>query len=279
MKFATLKNGQLVAIEGDNMVPLDELEFNGTMLDLIQADESILDILMKEFEKAKKKSLKDEVFDAPYRNPSKIIAIGLNYVDHASESKMELPKNPLVFTKFPSSIISATDTILIPEKLTDKVDYEVELGVIVGKKAKNVPLDEALSYVFGYTVLNDISARNLQFSDKQWVRAKSLDTFCPLGPVIVTRDEVSDPQNLHLTCSVNGKVLQDDNTSSMIFSVADLISQVSEYFTLEPGDLIATGTPSGVGFSRKPPVFLKKGDTVKSSIEGIGELVNPVDKI
>jgi len=279
MKFATLKNGRPVAIDDDGMVPLKELEFNGSMLEFIQADKSIQDILEKEFKKANKKSLDDVEFDAPYRNPSKIIAIGLNYVDHASESKMELPKNPLVFTKFPSSIISATDTILIPEKLTDEVDFEVELGVIIGKRAKNVSKEDALSHVFGYTVLNDISARDLQFEDKQWVRAKSLDTFCPLGPVIVTADEIEDPQNLHLTCSVNDKTLQDDNTKNMIFGVADLISQVSTYFTLEPGDLIASGTPSGVGFSRKPPIFIKPGDTVTTKIEGIGTLVNPVDKI
>ena len=191
---------------------------------------------------------------------------------------MEVPEHPLVFTKFPSSIISATDAIEIPADLTDQVDYEVELGIIIGKKAKHVSQEEALSHVFGYTVLNDISARDLQFSDEQWVRGKSLDTFCPMGPVIVTADEVPEPQSLDLGCSVNGKILQEDNTKNMIFGVTALVSKLSHSFTLEPGDIIASGTPQGVGFSRQPPVFLTPGDKVKTWVEGIGELHNPVTK-
>src|SRR5699024_6871947 len=166
-------------------------------------------------------------FAAPVDNPPKIVAIGVNYADHATESEMDLPDTPLVFTKFNSSIISATDAVEIPTELTQEVDYEVELGVVIGKKAKNLSLEDAMDHVFGYTVINDVSARDLQFSDEQWVRGKSLDTFCPMGPVIVTADEISDPQNLDIQCGVNGKTLQDDNTKNMIFDVADLVSRLS----------------------------------------------------
>ena len=279
MKLATLKDGRLVVISDNQYVPLEKVGFEGTMLDLIQAGNGKLKSMAEVLKTISYGDTLDmENLDAPLNNPSKIVAIGLNYVDHASESKMELPKSPLVFTKFPSSITSPFGSILIPENLTNEVDYEAELGVVIGRKAKNVPLNQALSYVFGYTVLNDVSARDLQFGDKQWVRGKSLDTFCPLGPFIVTADEISDPQNLEIGCSVNGQTLQDANTKDMIFKVADLISQLSYSFTLGPGDIIATGTPSGVGFSRKPPVLLKPGDTVKTWVKGIGELINPVKK-
>ncbi|HKI46280.1 MAG TPA: fumarylacetoacetate hydrolase family protein [Balneolales bacterium] len=279
MKLATLKDGRLVVISDNEYVPLEKVGFEGTMLDLIQAGTGKLESLAEVLKTAScSNSLDRENLDAPLNNPSKIVAIGLNYVDHASESKMELPESPLVFTKFPSSITAPFGSIRIPENLTNEVDYEAELGVVIGRKAKNVPLNQALSYVFGYTVLNDVSARDLQFGDKQWVRGKSLDTFCPMGPFIITADEIPDPQNLEIGCSVNGQTLQDANTKDMIFNVADLISQLSYSFTLEPGDIIATGTPSGVGFSRKPPVLLKPGDTVKTWVKGIGELVNPVKK-
>jgi 2-keto-4-pentenoate hydratase/2-oxohepta-3-ene-1,7-dioic acid hydratase in catechol pathway len=215
-------------------------------------------------------------FDAPYYNPGKLIAIGLNYVDHAAESKMELPKSPLVFTKFNSSITGPTDPVRIPEQLTSEVDYEVELGVVIGKKATNVSIEEALDFVFGYTVINDVSARDIQFADKQWVRGKSLDTFCPMGPIIVTADEIPNPQSLKLGCQVNGTDLQNDTTKNMIFGVAVLVSELSKSFTLYPGDIIATGTPAGVGFSRKPPVYLCPGDTMRTWIEHIGELNNPI---
>lgn len=279
MKLATLKDGRLVTISDNQFIALEKVGFEGTLLDLIRAGNGKLDSLAELLKKGTdKESLDLEDLDAPLQNPSKIVAIGLNYVDHASESKMELPKNPLVFTKFPSSITSPFGPILIPQDLTKEVDYEAELGVVIGKKAKNVSLKEALSYVFGYTVLNDVSARDLQFADKQWVRGKSLDTFCPMGPYVVTADEIPDPQYLEIGCSVNGQTLQDANTKDMIFKVADLVSQLSHSFTLEPGDVIATGTPSGVGFSRKPPVLLKPGDTVETWVKGIGKLVNPVKK-
>lgn len=280
MKLTTLKDGTPTAIIDNQSITLADLGFDGSLLDLIKSDESDYKHIEQALnqQSAERRPVSAEDFAAPISNPSKIVAIGLNYLDHASESKMEVPDTPLVFAKFSSSIISATDAIEIPADLTSKVDYEVELGIMIGKNAKNISPDKALSHVFGYTVINDISARDLQFSDKQWVRGKSLDTFCPLGPVIVTTDEISDPQNLDIGCSINGKTLQQANTKDMVFGVADLVSLLSRSFTLEAGDIIASGTPQGVGFSRKPPVYLTPGDTVRTWISGIGELNNPVKK-
>ena len=189
---------------------------------------------------------------------------------------MELPKHPLVFTKFNSSITGPFDPIVIPSSLTEKVDYEVELAVVIGKEAKNVAKESALDYVFGYTIINDVSARDIQFADGQWVRGKSLDTFCPMGPYIVTADEIIDPQNLTLTCTININLLQNASTKDMIFSVADLISILSKSFMYEPSDIISTGTPSGVGFIRKPPVYLQNDDVMITEIKNIGKLINKV---
>lgn len=219
----------------------------------------------------------DVRFLAPLTAPGKVVAIGLNYMDHCREQNIPVPDRPIVFTKFNTSIIGPGDSISWDSTLTQQVDYEVELGVVIGKRAKSVPVMQALDYVFGYTIINDVSARDLQFSDRQWVRAKSLDTFCPMGPVIVTKDEIPDPQQLELRTILNGEVVQNSSTAEMIFSVADLISFLSHSFTLEPGDVIATGTPDGVGVFRTPPVFLKHGDRVILEIEKIGRLENPVD--
>lgn len=277
MRLATLKDGSAVIVSKSGIIPFAKLGFTGSMLDLINSGEDELNKLRESLEGIKKDFiLAHKTLAAPLKNPPKIVAIGLNYFDHAKESNMEIPKSPLVFAKFNSSITGPTDPIIIPAKITQQVDYEAELGVIIGKRAKNIEKGKALDYVFGYTILNDVSARDIQFPDKQWVRGKSLDTFCPMGPVIVTKDEIPDPQNLELGCSVNGITLQQDNTKNMIFNVAELISQLSFSFTFEPGDIIATGTPSGVGFSRTPPVFLKSGDVVCTWIKGIGEIINPV---
>jgi 2-keto-4-pentenoate hydratase/2-oxohepta-3-ene-1,7-dioic acid hydratase in catechol pathway len=277
MRLATLKDGSSIVVSRSGIIPFSKLGFVGSMRELIEAGEAEWKKLEDSIKGIKKDIiLSHRTLDAPLRNPSKIVAIGLNYFDHAKESKMEIPKSPLVFAKFNNSITGPTDPIIIPLKITQQVDYEAELGVIIGKKAKNIEKEEALDYVFGYTILNDVSARDIQFSDKQWVRSKSLDTFCPMGPVIVTKDEIPDPQNLELGCSINGVTLQQDNTKNMTFSVAELISQLSHSFTFEPGDIIATGTPRGVGFSRTPPVFLKSGDVICTWIKGIGEIINPV---
>ncbi|HEX9413954.1 MAG TPA: fumarylacetoacetate hydrolase family protein [Ktedonobacterales bacterium] len=217
----------------------------------------------------------DVRLEAPVRAPTKIIAIGVNYLDHCREQGIDPPQEPLVFSKFPSALIGPHDAITWDPTLTQQVDPEVELGVVIGKRCRAVSADEALAYVFGYTVVNDVSARDLQFGDGQWTRGKNLDTFCPVGPAIVTTDELPDPQALHLRLWINDRLQQDGTTADMIFSVAQIIAHVSRFTTLEPGDLITTGTPKGVGCFRQPPVYLKPGDLVRCAIDGIGELVNP----
>jgi 2-keto-4-pentenoate hydratase/2-oxohepta-3-ene-1,7-dioic acid hydratase in catechol pathway len=277
MKLAVIKNKGAAVITSKGYVLLSTLGFVGSLEQFILAGNSVLTDIQDKLAQSKEFiSYKDEELDAPLRNPGKIVAIGLNYIDHASESKMELPKHPLVFTKFNSSITGPFDPITIPSSLTEKVDFEVELAVVIGKEAKNVSKESALDYVFGYTIINDVSARDIQFADGQWVRGKSLDTFCPMGPYIVTTDEIIDPQNLTLTCTVNNNLLQNASTKDMIFSVADLISILSKSFTYEPGDIISTGTPSGVGFIRKPPVYLQNDDIVITEIQQIGKLINKV---
>ena len=206
--------------------------------------------------------------------PSKIVCVGLNYRDHAEESGMALPERPLLFSKWPNTLIGPGDPILLPA-ISNEVDYEAELGVVIGRRASGVAQEDALSYVRGYVCANDVSARDLQFADGQWARGKSLDTFCPVGP-LVPASEVPDPQALRIRAILNGRTLQDSNTQQMIFSVAEVIAFISQAITLEPGDLILTGTPPGVGFVRKPPIFLQPGDEITIEIDGIGALTNPV---
>jgi 2-keto-4-pentenoate hydratase/2-oxohepta-3-ene-1,7-dioic acid hydratase in catechol pathway len=211
---------------------------------------------------------------APVPRPGKVVAIGRNYREHADEEGVEPPTAPLVFSKWPSSVVGHGDDIRWDPELTRQVDYEAELAVVIGRTARNVSEAAALDHVLGYTCLNDVSARDLQFGDGQWVRGKSLDTFCPMGPILVTADELADPQDLAIVCRVGDEVLQDSRTSQMYFPVASIISFLSRSFTLEPGDVIATGTPAGVGAFRDPPRFLGDGDRVTVEIEGIGALVN-----
>lgn len=213
---------------------------------------------------------------APITAPQKIIAIGLNYADHAREAGLTLPTAPIGFIKTSNSIVGPGDEIRFASDTTTQLDYEAELAVVIGRRVRNTPVNEALSAVFGYTVCNDVSARDAQFADAQWFRGKSFDTFCPLGPWIVTADELPDPQRLAVTCRVNGTTLQDSSTAEMVFGVAELISYFSRFMTLEPGDVIATGTPHGVGFVRTPPIFLQDGDVVEAEVEGIGVLRNTV---
>lgn len=210
----------------------------------------------------------------PVPNPAKIVCIGLNYLDHCRETGIEPPSQPLIFTKFTSSLANPQDPIVWEETLTEQVDFEAELAVVIGRTARHVPVDQALTHVAGYTIANDVSARDLQFGDGQWVRGKSLDTFCPLGPYLVTADEIPDPQALKIRCEVNGNVMQDSHTGEMIFGVAELISFCSRSFTLFPGDLILTGTPHGVGLGRTPRVWLQDGDLVTIEIENLGRLQN-----
>jgi 2-keto-4-pentenoate hydratase/2-oxohepta-3-ene-1,7-dioic acid hydratase in catechol pathway len=212
--------------------------------------------------------------------PTAILCIGLNYHQHAKETRSKLPKYPVLFMKNPAALNNPGDPIIIPPSCKNpfQVDYEVELAVVMGKAAKDVTADEALNYVLGYSVANDVSARRWQKNSGggQWVLGKSFDTFCPLGPCLVTTDEIPDPQTLQIKCILNQKVMQDTNTSDMIFSVAEIIEFLSSCMTLLPGTVILTGTPSGVGFVRNPPVFLKPGDAVELTIDKIGTLSNPV---
>jgi 2-keto-4-pentenoate hydratase/2-oxohepta-3-ene-1,7-dioic acid hydratase in catechol pathway len=211
---------------------------------------------------------------APVPRPGKIVAIGRNYRDHVDEEGIEPPPAPLVFGKWPSSVIGHGAEIRWDPALTTQVDYEAELAVVIGRPTRRVPEAEALAAVLGYTCLNDVSARDLQFGDGQWARGKSLDTFCPMGPTLVTPDEIGDPQDLDITCRVDGEVVQHANTRQMFFGVAAIISYCSQSFSLEPGDVIATGTPGGVGIFRDPPILLDDGNEVEVEIEGVGRLVN-----
>jgi 2-keto-4-pentenoate hydratase/2-oxohepta-3-ene-1,7-dioic acid hydratase in catechol pathway len=211
----------------------------------------------------------------PIDRPGKIIAVGLNYRDHAEEQGVELPSAPLLFAKWQTSLIGPGEAIVLP-RVSRRVDYEAELGVVIGDRARGVSAEDALGAVGGYICVNDVSARDLQFSDVQWTRGKSADTFCPVGPELVPAADVANPQALRVRCILNGEVMQDSTTANMIFTVAEIIAHASATMTLEPGDLIATGTPAGVGVFRKPPVLLKVGDEVTVEIEGIGALTNPV---
>lgn len=209
--------------------------------------------------------------------PSKIVAIGLNYFDHVRETGMEQPKQPLVFAKFPSSLVVSGQPLLIDAALTQRVDWEVELAVVIGREARAVSEAAALDHVWGYAVANDVSARDVQFADGQWVRGKSMDTFCPISALLVSRDKVPDPQALRLLTRVNGEVVQDSTTAEMIFSVAELIAYCSRSFALLPGDLLLTGTPWGCGEFMDPPRHLSDGDVVEVEIPGVGVVANPVE--
>jgi len=208
---------------------------------------------------------------APVAGVGKIIAIGLNYADHAAEAGMALPEEPIIFTKAITSLSGPTDPVVLP-KGSEKGDWEAELAVVIGKRAQYVEEADALSHIAGYAVLNDVSERAFQLETTgQWVKGKSFDTFAPFGPWLVTPDEVPDPQNLRIWCEVSGQMMQDGNTKTMVFNVFNLVSVVSQYMTLMPGDIIATGTPPGVGLGMKPPRFLKAGDVMRVGIEGLGE--------
>jgi 2-keto-4-pentenoate hydratase/2-oxohepta-3-ene-1,7-dioic acid hydratase in catechol pathway len=209
--------------------------------------------------------------------PGKIICVGLNYRDHAEETGAELPKAPLLFAKWGNTLIGHGEAIVLPPESAE-VDYEAELGVVIGTGGRHIAEADALDHVRGYICVNDVSARDLQFADGQWTRGKSPDTFCPVGPRLVPREEIADPQALAIRCVLNGEVMQDSTTANMIFSVAEIISYVSRTVTLDPGDLIATGTPAGVGVFRDPKVLLKDGDEVTVEVEGLGALTNPVKK-
>jgi 5-carboxymethyl-2-hydroxymuconate isomerase len=269
---------KLVTFTHDNRTQLGELE--GDKVYVLAGPDTMrmIDVLRRGITPNRLNQsypLSEVTLNAPL-HPGKIIAIGLNYAKHAAETGAALPPAPIIFAKFPSSVIGPGEAITWSRSITTQVDWEVELAVVIGKKARNVTEEDSLKHVYGYTVANDVSARDLQIRiDRQWTRGKSLDTFCPLGPCIVTRNEIPDPNKLNLKTIINGKVMQDSNTEDLIFNVQQLISYCSRMFTLEPGDVILTGTPSGVGEGMKPPQYLKNGDQVTVSVEGIGEMTNP----
>jgi 2-keto-4-pentenoate hydratase/2-oxohepta-3-ene-1,7-dioic acid hydratase in catechol pathway len=208
--------------------------------------------------------------------PGKVLAVGQNYLDHTREQGVEPPQMPVLFSKFPTSVIGPGEEIRWTAGLTEQVDYEAELAVVIGRRATRVGVETAMEHVFGYTGANDVSARDLQFGDGQWTRGKGLDRFLPLGPVLVEAGDVPDPHELVIRCRVNGELVQDASTREMVFSVAEIIAFVSEAITLEPGDVLLTGTPSGVGYFRDPQLFLSPGDTVEVEIGDLGLLSNPV---
>lgn len=264
-------NGQHVSLAND----LDELVINN--------EEATPDI-NKVWTWAKENA--DKVTEAVYRyedvkvlnpvsRPGKVVCVGNNYMDHCIEQNVEPPKQPMIFSKWASCLTAPGEAIELPEE-SEQVDYEAELAVVIGKKGKNIPEEDAMDYVFGYTIINDVSARDVQFADVQWVRGKSYDTFAPLGPVIVTKEDIEDPHHLDIKLDLNGERLQDSNTKHLIFNIPSIISYLSKGFTFEPGDVIATGTPHGVGVFRDPQLFLKSGDTCKIEIEKIGVLENTV---
>jgi 2-keto-4-pentenoate hydratase/2-oxohepta-3-ene-1,7-dioic acid hydratase in catechol pathway len=267
MRIATVQmsDGARLAVDADG--DYRRLDFEGDLLSLVQAGVDPFDLAVGD-------AVTGELA-APLQ-PGKVVAIGLNYLDHIRESSLPRPAHPLVFAKFPSSVIGPDASIVVDAELTAQVDWEVELGVVVGRRMRDVAVGEALDYVFGYTVGNDVSARDVQFSESQWTRGKSFDTFCPVGPVVVTADEIPDPQALALATRVNGEVMQDSSTAEMLFGVAELLAFCSRNFTVEPGDLLLTGTPWGCGYFMDPPRGLEVGDVVECEVERIGVLRNDV---
>lgn len=271
------------ALRGDRVVDLAAAGLpagpHGGLIEIARGGDAMIERARKAMDDAKAKSyaLKDVKLEAPIRRPPKVLAVGLNYIDHCKEANLPVPPEPVLFTKWSTSVCGPFDDLTWPAMLNGEVDYEVELGVVIGKRAVNVSEKDALSYVMGYTVVNDVSARTQQFANaKQWDRGKSFDTFCPYGPWIVARDEIPDPHVLQVRTILNGKEMQNSNTKNLIFNVNKIIAYASQGTTLEPGDLIPTGTPFGVGFSRKPPVFLQDGDMCECEVEKVGTIKNRV---
>ncbi|MFC4769400.1 fumarylacetoacetate hydrolase family protein [Effusibacillus consociatus] len=293
MRFVTfLQNGfqKIGLVTGEGVLDLHaakealgiSVNLPESLVEVIEAGDSAID-LVQSIQKSAESSkyilpVSDVQLLAPIPRPRKnIFCVGKNYVEHAKEMKADKPpEHPILFSKAPTSVIGPDADIDSHPGVTEKIDYEGELAIVIGKKAKSVKKEQAYEYVFGYTIINDVSARDKQFRHTQWLLGKSLDTFCPMGPVLVHKSELPDPQNLNLETRVNGEVRQSSNTSLMIFDIPTLIATITEGTTLEPGDIIATGTPAGVGMGFEPPRLLQAGDVVEVEIEGIGVLRNQV---
>ena len=273
------ENIHLGALKDNQVIELHRLsagKIPDDMLEFLKAGEVAMQSAREVVARANGGLAIDTVtLQSPITNPSKIVAIGLNYMDHIREANIGVPELATMFCKYPSAIIGPEEKIRWSTLLTQQVDYEAELAVVIGKTAKQVSEADAYDYIAGYMNCNDVSARDLQFRPgDQWLRGKCLDSFCPLGPYLVTRDEIDDPQNLSIQCRLNGQLMQDSNTCEMIYRIPYLIKYLSEAFTLLPGDIIATGTPHGVGAFRNPPVWLGHGDVVSVEVEGLGTLSN-----
>ena len=270
---ARLDDGRVLDLnQADNSIPADVRE-------LLAAGEPALAAARQAIGSAQVSHTHDADvrIAAPVRNPEKVICIGLNYADHAAETGMPIPEEPVVFSKFASTLIGPGDTIQLPDS-TQEVDYEAELVAVIGTAGRHISESDAMGHIAGYTVGHDVSARDYQLQKPggQWLLGKTFDTFAPLGPEIVTADEIDDPHNLSIRCILNGETMQDSNTNQLIYKLDVLVSYLSHVITLQPGDLIFTGTPPGVGMGRDPKVWLKSGDTVACEVEGIGRIENPV---
>jgi len=276
LKFVTFRGGHGLpepgVLSGDQVVGLAAAGFPD-MISVLAAGPAVRDRIGSGI--GEPVPLSSVTLMAPVPRPPKLICVGLNYRDHAKESGMEIPTVPTIFNKFPNTVIAPGEAIVLPKNST-KPDYEAELAFVIGKGGRHIPADRWREHVFGYTIMNDVSARDFQMATTQWLMGKTFDTFAPMGPVLVSADEITDPHALDISLTINGEVLQHSNTRELIFRIPDLVAFLSSVVTLEPGDVVSTGTPSGVGFARKPPRFLQAGDDVVVRIEGIGELRNPV---
>lgn len=254
---------------GDMVLDLHAMGY-GSLLDVIASGASL-----DSFTGNPTARLSDVQLLAPIPRPPKLICVGLNYRDHAEETGAQIPKVPTIFNKFSTAVIGPGEQVILP-KVSKQPDYEAEFAFVIGRGGRNIAAEDWQKHVFGYTLVNDVTARDYQRATTQWLMGKTFDTFAPLGPCIVTADEVPDPHNLDIQMDINGEILQDSNTRELIFKIPDLIAFLSSVFTLEPGDIVSTGTPAGVGFARKPPRYLHAGDLMTVRIPAIGELRNPV---
>ncbi len=279
MKFVTFRKAggdpQAGAILGDQVVSLQGAGFPGMLAVLGGGPEARLRIESWIQSSPAAYPLNSVTLLAPVPRPPKLICVGLNYRDHALESKMELPKVPTIFSKFPSAVIGPGECIVLPKNSTQP-DYEAEFAFVIGRGGRHIPAERWQEHVFGYTIINDVSARDFQMATTQWLMGKTFDTFAPMGPHIVSADEIRDPHALDISLSIHGEVLQHSNTRELIFKIPELVAYLSSVVTLEPGDVVSTGTPAGVGVARKPQRFLRPGDDVVVRVESIGELRNPV---
>lgn len=270
--------GQLEAgvLDGDDVISLTGAGFSDLM-GIFGSDEAIAKV--KAFAAnapgGTRTPLSGVKIKAPIPKPEKILCVGLNYRDHAIESNMAIPELPVIFSKFNNTIIGPEDPIVLP-KATQKPDYEAEFAVVIGKGGRAIPEEKWEDAVFGYMNLHDVSARDLQLATSQWLMGKSIDTFCPIGPYVVSKDEIADPHELDIKITISGQVLQNSNTRELIFKLPRLISYISQIMTLKPGDIITTGTPAGVGLAHKPPRWLRPGDECIVEVQGLGQLRNPV---